>query len=269
MMIMTHLKKYTMHIKSIVFTIFVMLIPIKSLAVEISPDSTLITQNSNVSIRNMINYKFIDKKSVIGGISFNYFKFDSDNSKMLFGMLNNINYEAGVFGVSPYVGYSFKDNQIIGMRVKYSRYSVDLDKINFNLGESAVSIGDIKFKQNMYSVGIFYRSYIGLDKEHRFGFFSEINSSAHSGDSYFIMGEKGKADTYKTRITSFEVGMSPGVAVFIHPNISFELSFNVVGFDYIKYDQSLNDNPKGKLEKSGANFRINPFNMNIGLTLCI
>lgn len=253
----------------ILFTIIYSLAVFEAGASDIVRTDTLLVNGMQEFTRDIKSHKFIDHKTVIGGISFNYFKFDSDNSKILFGVMNNINYDASIFGVSPYIGYSFKDNQIVGMKVNYSRYYVNLDKLKFNMGDAAVSLGDMKFKQNVYGISLFYRSYIGLDKEQRFGFFSEINTSAYNGDSYFITGRGDNTDTYKTRINTFDIGMSPGISVFVHRNVSFELSFNVVGFNYDKYVQSLNGKPKGKMEKSGANFRINPFNMNISLTLCI
>lgn len=249
-----------------IFSIIYMLVVFQSKADDLFRMDTL---SEKIPAREIKSYKFIDHKTVIGGISFNYFKFDSDNSKLLFGLMNNIDYDASIFGVSPYIGYSFKDNNIVGMKLKYSRYYVNFDKLNFAMGDTSIGLGDMRFKQNMYGISLFYRSYIGLDNEHRFGFFSEINTSAYSGDSYFITGSGDNTNTYKTKINTFDIGMSPGIAVFVHPNICFELSFNVVGFDYNRYVQSLNDKPKGKLEKSGANFRINPFNMNISLTLCI
>lgn len=219
--------------------------------------------------RGIDSYSFIASKSIVGGITFSYFDFDSRDSKFLFNIIDNVNYGVNILRVSPYIGYSFKENQVVGMKVNYSKVNLSLGKMDINISNTPLSIGDIKFNQNLYGVSLFYRSYVGLDEDHRFGLFSEISISSVSGYANYIKGNDNKSNIYNTKILMFDIGMSPGIAVFIAQNVCMELSFNVVGFTYNRYKQSLNGEYQGMLERSGANFKINPINMNIGLTLCI
>ena len=65
------------------------------------------------------------------------------------------------------------------------------------------------------------------------------------------------------------MGINPGLAVFITQNVCAELSFGVVGFKYRTEKQKNNLGEEGKRRDSGANFKINLFNINIGLTFCM
>lgn len=48
-------------------------------------------------------------------------------------------------------------------------------------------------------------------------------------------------------------------------NVSFNVSFGVVGFYLRNERQWINDEPAGNRFSSGANFRFNLFNINFGL----
>ena len=52
-------------------------------------------------------------------------------------------------------------------------------------------------------------------------------------------------------------------------NVCAEVSFGVVGFKYRVEKQKNNLGETGKRRSSGANFKINLFNINIGITLCM
>ncbi len=219
--------------------------------------------------RGINNHRFISKGSILGGITFNYFSFDSKDSKFLFGMLDNVNYNASMLGFSPYFGYSIADNQIIGLRANYSRINGALGNFSLNFGDFDMSIQDLNYKQNSYGLALFYRSYVGLDASHRFGLFSEVSLSYKMGDSLFDKGRDSELKSFHTTSHAFDIGMSPGIAVFISQNACMEVSFNVVGFNYRKENQTLNKEDNGSFESSGIDFRINPFNINIGLTVTI
>lgn len=219
--------------------------------------------------RGVSNYRFIAKGSILGGITFNYFSFDSKDSKFLFGMLDNVNYNASMLGFSPYFAYSIAENQIIGLRANYSRVDGSLGNFSLNFGDFDMSIQDLSYKQSSYGMALFYRSYVGLEPSHRFGLFSEVSLSYKMGNSLFDRGRDSELKSFHTTIHAFDIGMSPGIAVFIAQNASMEVSFNVVGFNYRKENQTLNKEENGSFENSGIDFRINPFNINIGLTVTI
>lgn len=73
----------------------------------------------------------------------------------------------------------------------------------------------------------------------------------------------------ETTLNELHLGINPGLAVFIMQNVCAEVSFGVVGFKYRVEKQKNNLGETGKRRSSGANFKINLFNINIGITLCM
>ena len=83
---------------------------------------------------------------------------------------------------------------------------------------------------------------------------------------------RGKDETLKytdSTINQLRVGINPGIAIFIMPNVGAEVSFGVAGFTYNWEKQKKSNGEEGKRTNSGANFKINLFNINIGITVCI
>ena len=56
--------------------------------------------------RGIISYRFIPKKKWIGGLTFSYVNFDSDDSKLLFSILKDFDCNFKTFSVNPFVGYA-------------------------------------------------------------------------------------------------------------------------------------------------------------------
>ena len=65
---------------------------------------------------------------------------------------------------------------------------------------------------------------------------------------------------------SFELGAVPGVSAFITNEVALEISVGLLGFDYQKVVQVTNQVEKSQMEKSGANFKINLFSINFGMS---
>ena len=59
------------------------------------------------------------------------------------------------------------------------------------------------------------------------------------------------------------------MAVFIMNNVSTEVSFGVLGVKFRKESQKTNGEETGSWRKSGANFKINLLNINLGITIHI
>ena len=116
-------------------------------------------------------------------------------------------------------------------------------------------------------------------KEVIFGLFNETTLSFNTGTTRFSRGtenaEAAATDSEnafkstETTLYELHLGINPGVAVFIMQNVSAEVSFGVIGFKYSSETQKNNLGETGKRHNSGANFKINLFNINIGITLCL
>ena len=65
------------------------------------------------------------------------------------------------------------------------------------------------------------------------------------------------------------IGINPGIAVFIMQNVTAENCFGVIGFKDNSQTQKNKLGETGKRRNRRANFKINLFNINIGITLCL
>ena len=219
---------------------------------------------------------------------------------------NYLEFNSGVQGAltsynDPWISVSGGDNSIaltavIGLRhvftknlftietkfsakLGYNHTVAQLDNLALNMDDLDFSLKDIRYTEDTYSLGLFHRSYVGLDAGRRFGLFNETTLSFNTGTTRFSRGtenaEAAAADSEnafkstETTLYELHLGINPGVAVFIMQNVSAEVSFGVIGFKYSSETQKNNLGETGKRHNSGANFKINLFNINIGITLCL
>lgn len=234
-------------------------------------DSSLIIYTKPVGRydRGITNYRFIPKNKWIGGVTVSVFNFESDNSRLLFSLLKDIDLNLRTLSVKPFVGYAIKDNTVVGLKFGYSRISGGIDNLALNIEDLDIALKDIKYTDDSYSFSLFHRSYIGLDPKGLFGLFNETTLGYSMGSTRFSRGADETLKYTDTSINQLKVGINPGIAIFIMPNVGAEVSFGVAGFTYNWEKQKKSSGETGKRTNSGANFKINLFNINIGLTVCI
>lgn len=220
--------------------------------------------------RGILNYRFVPKGKWIGGLTFSYVNLDSDNSSMLYAILGDMDATFTMKSIHPFVGYALKDNVVVGAKFGYSHIVGDLGNIDLNLGDDlSFNIGNMRYTEDMYSFGVFNRSYVGLDENGIFGLFNETALTYKRGTSNFSDGEGDSMTHTETDVNEIHLGINPGVAVYITKNVCAEMSFGVAGFKYRWEKQRDDSGAVGKRNSSGANFKINLFNINIGITFCM
>lgn len=220
--------------------------------------------------RGIVSYRFIPKKKWIGGLTFSYVNYDSDDSRLLFSVLKDFDCNFKTFSLKPFMGYAVAGNMVVGVKLGYNHTIADLGNVSIDMGDDLdFSLTNMRYAEDLYSFGVFHRSYVGLDRGKLFGLFNETTLTYKNGSSSFARGEGEDYKRTETTINELHLGISPGVAVFITQNICAELSFGVVGFKYRSESQKNNLGETGKRRNSGADFKINLFNINIGLTVCM
>ena len=219
--------------------------------------------------RGITNFRFIPKHKWIGGITVSVFNFETDNSRLLFSLLKDIDFNLRAMSFHPFVGYAVKDNMVLGLKFGYSRISGGIGNLALNVEDLDISLKDIKYTDDSYSFSVFHRSYIGLDGKGLFGLFNETTLGYNTGSSRFSRGADDTLKYTDSTINQLHVGINPGIALFIMPNVGAEVSFGVAGFTYNWEKQKKSTGETGKRTNSGANFKINLFNINIGITVCI
>ena len=218
--------------------------------------------------RGIVNYKFIPKGHKIFGVTASYSNYQSDNSKALI-LLSDLNYKFVSGRVNPFVGYFIKDNVMIGVKFGYNNMLTNLENSSLDFDGLDFSIANVELKERMYTSSLLHRSYVGLDRGRRFGLFNETALSFTNGNSSFSRLQDGQPMITETSIVQMELGINPGVSVFIMQNVSAEMSFGIVGFNYRKEKQTVNNEDAGTFTSSGANFKISLLNINIGITVCL
>ncbi len=208
---------------------------------------------------------FVPKGQWMVGASFSYTEFSADNYQWM--VVEDLNAVGYTFKVSPVVSYFIKDNISIGGRIAYSRTLTDLGNLSLSLGDDLnIDIDDLHLKSHTFSVATFTRQYLNLGDNRRFGLFNEmrVTYGYGEGNSENSLSETPKAVHEEKHTLNF--GVAPGLACFVNNNIAVEVAVDVLGVDLKWYKQTINQVEKGSMRNSAANFKINLFSINLGMT---
>jgi hypothetical protein len=158
----------------------------------------------------------------------------------------------------------------VGLKLTYSRGSADLANLSVDFDEDlSFTIRDMSYYSESFALGTFYRNYVGLGSQRRFGVFNEVSLMFQTGNSRFKRLYNDEPRDTRTVVTQGSLNFSPGLAVFMHQNVAFNVSFGVFGLKLRHETQTTNDVEEGSRTTSGANFKFNIFNINFGLLVVI
>ena len=215
--------------------------------------------------RGLKNYVFAPKGEYQLGLTASYGEFDADDVQVL-SILKDLDFKGHLYSIKPSVSYFFKNNQSIGLRLNYTRGVADLSNLSVDFDDDLnFTLHDVKYHSNCYAGEIFYRRYIGLDKSKRFAIFNETNLSYMHGTTRFQRYYNEELRDTRTTINEVSLNFCPGVCVFIMDAVSLNLSFGVFGVSFRNEDQTTNGVDEGSRFTSGANFKLNIFNLNFGI----
>lgn len=231
--------------------------------------------------RGGLNATFIPKGMWMCGATVNYREWENENENLL--VLKNLNMEGYTFSVSPYVGYFVAKNLALGIRYNYSRNYFYLGNLDLSLGESLnIDLEDLNYLEHKHEGSFFMRNYMPLFGSKIFGAFAEVRATYSHANGRNSTGRRDLDKnintldgTYET-VHKVQLGISPGLCVFVTDFAAVETSIGVLGVDY-KWSNFKNLHPTpdpdkpyeyeyGKSHSSGANFRFNIFSIHIGMT---
>lgn len=221
---------------------------------EIKPFARDIRQNT-----------FVPKGQWITGISVSYTQ--SHQNNYTFFVLENLNGDTYTFKVSPMLLYSFHDNLAAGGRVAYQRSRTQIDSGFFNLGEDTnYEIENLYNISHSFYVGGAFRNYLSLGNSLRFGLFNEVQLQLGGGQSKIINGRGDDlTGTYSSNF-NLNVGLAPGLVVFLNNYSAIEVNVGVLGFDYSHTWSKTDQIYEADYTTQSANFRINLFSITFGAT---
>lgn len=213
--------------------------------------------------RDIEQHTFVPKGQWITGVSVSYSMSNQDNYQFL--VFENINGDTYTFKVSPMLMYAFHDNLAAGGRLGYSRSKTSLDKASVILGsDTNYDVDNLSLISQSFSGMAAFRNYINLGTSTRFGLFAELQLELAGGQSKIVNGSGDDLTGTFERNFSLDVGLAPGVTVFLNNNSAIEVNVGVLGFKY-NHARSVTDQIYiAERNYKSANFKINLFSITFG-----
>lgn len=214
--------------------------------------------------RGLEQVSFIPKGQWITGVNVSYTQNNAD--KYQFFIVEDISGDAYSFKVSPMVQYCFKNNLTAGGRMSFERTKMQIDRASVVL-ESDDSYDVDHFNvvsANYYGTALF-RNYISLGSDMRFGFFNEVQLQLGGGQSRLLNGSGEDLTGTFERNVSVNVGLTPGMIMFLNNYSAIEVNVGVLGFGYTHTKSTTDHVYVARRNSQKANFKVNLFSISFGV----
>lgn len=214
--------------------------------------------------RGLEQISFIPKGQWITGVSVSFSQSNQDNYQ--FFIVEDISGDAYTFKVSPMLMYCFKDDLCAGGKMSYTRTRTRLDQARVVLdSETDYSVDNLYQISHNYSAMACFRNYISLGRSHRFGFFNEVQLQFGGGESKIINGRGQDLTGTFERSWNMNIGLAPGMVMFLNNYSAIEVNVGVLGFNYSHTNSTTDQIYAASRESKQANFRINLFSITFGV----
>lgn len=218
--------------------------------------------------RGIEQISFIPKGQWIGGVSVSYSQSSQNNYQ--FFIIENLSGDAYTFKVSPMVMFAFKNNLAAGGRFAYSRTKTKLDRTDIVLdSETSYGIENFYSISHTYTGTAAFRQYLSLGNSTRFGLFNEVQLQLGGGQSKICNGAGDDFTGTYSRHFNMNVGLAPGVVVFLNNYSALEVNVGVLGFNYTHNHLITDQIYIANMQRSSANFKINLFSITFGVSFYI
>lgn len=214
--------------------------------------------------RGLEQISFIPKGQWITGVSVSFSQSNQKNYQFL--IVESINGDTYTFKVSPMLLYCFQDNLAAGGKFAYTRSRTRLDNATVVIdSETDYDVENLYSISQNYSAMAVFRNYISFGRSRRFGLFNEVQLQIGGGESKIANGRgKDLTGTFE-RSWDVNVGLAPGLIMFLNNYSAIEVNVGVLGFSYnhtkAVTDQIYDASRYGK----SARFKINLFSITFGV----
>lgn len=214
--------------------------------------------------RGLEQISFIPKGQWITGVSVNYSQSNQDNYQFL--IIEKINADTYSFKVSPTLMYCFKDNLAIGGKFSYTRSKARLSSGSVILdSETTYDADNLYAITSNYAATTVFRNYISFGTGMRFGMFNEVQLELGGGQSKITNGSGEDFTGTFEKNFNLNVGLSPGLVMFLSNYSAIEVNVGVLGFGYTKTDATTDRIHVARHDRRHANFKINLFSISFGV----
>lgn len=214
--------------------------------------------------RNLESVNFIPKGQWITGVSVSYSQSNQDNYQFL--IIEGMDGDIYSFKVSPTLMYAFKDNLAIGGKFGYSRSRSNLDNATVVIDSETDYTADnfYMITQDYSAMGVL-RNYFSFGRSKRFGMFGEMQLELGLGQSKLRNGTgEDFTGTFQDHF-SLNVGIAPGLVMFLNNYSAIEVNVGVLGFSYKHTKQKTDQVYVSSYSSTNANFKINIFSISFGV----
>lgn len=214
--------------------------------------------------RGLEQHSFIPKGQWIAGVSVNYSQ--STQKDYQFLIIENLNGDTYSFKVSPMLMYCFKDNLVAGGRFAYSRSLTRLDNASVKIdSETSYDIDNLYSLSHKYYGMAAFRNYISFGNNKRFGMFNEVQVQFGGGESKLCNGSGTELTGTFERSYSLDIGLAPGMIMFLNNYSAIEVNVGVLGFSYDHTKSTTDQIYVAHRNSQSANFKINLFSITFGV----
>lgn len=215
--------------------------------------------------REIETVDFVPKGQWIIGLSVSYTQ--SSQNKYQFLILENITGDTYSFKISPMVMFAIKADWALGGRFSYARSLTKVANADIVLdSETSYSFDHLYRLSHNYYGAILMRNYFSIGKSKRFGFFNEVSLQMGGGQTKLTTGVGDDLTGTYERNFSLNVGLTPGICVFLSNYSALEVNVGLLGFNYTNTRAVKDQIYVSSRNSKSANFRINLFSITFGAT---
>ena len=214
--------------------------------------------------RQIESVVFVPKGQWVTGVAVSYTQSNQNDYQFL--ILEGLSGDTYSFKISPSVCYMFRDDMGAGLKFSYTRSLAKLENADIVLGsESSYAADHVYSLSHNYYATAFFRNYFSIGRSKRFGFFNEIQCQRGGGQSKFTRGVgEDLTGAYETNF-SLDVGLVPGLCLFLSNYSAIEASVGVLGFSYTATKTLTDRIYVAHRNSKFANFKINLFSITFGV----
>lgn len=214
--------------------------------------------------RGLEQYSFIPRGQWITGVSVSFSQSTSDNYQFL--VIEGLKSDSYSFKVSPMLMYCFKDNLAAGGRFAYRRTLNRVDKARFVLAsDTDYNIDNLYSLSHSYSGMAAFRNYVSFGDNKRFGMFNEVQLQIGGSQSKLCNGSGQDVTGTYERSFDLDIGLAPGMIMFLNNYSAIEVNVGVLGFSYTDTKSTTDQVYVAHRRNQSANFKINLFSITFGV----
>jgi hypothetical protein len=198
------------------------------------------------------------------GLSVMYADFNSANSDYML-LLQGLGARASMLKIAPEAAYTFKNNHAVGVKFNYMKAGGMVDAATADLlGNLSLSVSDVNANSISMGGSVFQRTYIGIDKQGRFGIFWDYILGYTRSKTQFAAGEAGASYTVKEKIN---IAFAPGIVYFPMNNVSVQANISIADLSYATTKAYQGGDQVGTHKGWKAQAGLNLLNLSFGLTI--